>query len=333
MKNRLPYIAVTMGDAAGVGPELCLLLVTERRITDICVPVIFGDYSVLKDIVGEKELSFPVITYSDWCNGDIPQDRAILVDCEQLADSKVIPGKVSAECGQAAYVYINRAIDAALSGEVCAVVTAPIHKESFKLAGVNYPGHTEIFAERAGTGKTCMMLTSEKLTVSLVTTHIGYGDVVAALTSKRIFEVIELTVMAMEKMRQKKSPRIIVCALNPHAGEHGLFGNGEEEKIIIPAIERAKAVGINIDGPFPPDTAFVPSLMADVDAVVCMYHDQGLIPFKMAAFDSGVNITLGLKIVRTSVDHGTAFDIVRQNKVNPKSMFEAVGLGVKFGSL
>ena len=325
-------IAVTMGDPAGIGPELCLRLLQEKPILEKCSPVVFGDKTVMERVAEAVSIPFDseIIPLVEWLNGKRPSATGCLVDCNCLDGTLVQPGKISSTCGKASFSYINSAIDSALAGDVCAVVTAPIHKESFKLGGINFPGHTEIFAERASSGNTCMMLTSDKLTVSLVTTHIGYEQVAAALNSKRIYDVIELTDAAMYRMRDKK-PRISVCALNPHAGENGLFGKKEEERIISPAIESAREMGINVYGPLPPDTAFVPELLKTTDAVVCMYHDQGLIPFKMISFDKGVNVTLGLSIVRTSVDHGTAFNIAWQGIARPESLYEAVQLGCRLG--
>jgi 4-phospho-D-threonate 3-dehydrogenase / 4-phospho-D-erythronate 3-dehydrogenase len=173
-----------------------------------------------------------------------------------------------------------------------------------------------------------MMLTSEAITCSLVTVHVGYREVPALLTTDRILETIELTADAMERFRGRK-PRLLVCGLNPHAGEHGLFGEGEEERIIAPAIVAAKAKGIDVGGPLPPDTAFLPKYRKATDAYVCMYHDQGLIPLKALAFEDAVNVTLGLPIIRTSVDHGTAFDIAWQGKADPSSLFQAVRLAAK----
>ena len=327
--KKYDLIAVTMGDPAGIGPELCLRLLQEKAILEKCSPVVFGDKTVLERVAEAVSIPFDseIISLLEWLNGKRPSAIGCLVDCNCLDGALVQPGKIASACGKASFSYINSAIDAALAGQVCAVVTAPIHKEAFKLAGVDFPGHTEIFAERAGSGATCMMLTSDELTVSLVTTHIGYDQVASTINSNRILEVIKLTDDAMERIRGHK-PRISVCALNPHAGENGLFGQNEEEKIISPAIEAAIEDGVNVYGPLPPDTAFVPELLQTTDAVVCMYHDQGLIPFKMIAFDKGVNITLGLSIIRTSVDHGTAFDIAWQGIASPQSIYEAILLGI-----
>ncbi len=233
------------------------------------------------------------------------------------------PGQVDARCGDAAYRYVIGAIDAALAGEVDAVATAPLHKEALHAAGHDFPGHTEIFATRMHAEKSCMMLTSPEITCSLVTVHVGLGEVATLLTTERIREVIDLTAVAMRRLRGRE-PRLAVCGLNPHAGEGGIFGQREEERIIAPAVEAARATGLTIEGPLSPDTAFLPERRRRTDAYVCMYHDQGLIPLKALAFDSAINTTLGLPVVRTSVDHGTAFDIAWQGVANPSSLYEAV---------
>jgi 4-phospho-D-threonate 3-dehydrogenase / 4-phospho-D-erythronate 3-dehydrogenase len=208
------------------------------------------------------------------------------------------------------------------------VSTAPLNKEAMHAAGINFPGHTEIFAARTNAARSCMMQYSEEITCTFVTVHVGYREVPALLTKERILDVIELTAAALKRLRQR-DPQIVVCGLNPHAGEHGLFGDREEERIIIPAIEAARAQGIGIEGPLPPDTAFLPAKRKTTDAFVCMYHDQGHIPVKALAFDSAVNTTLGLPIIRTSVDHGTACDIAWQGKANPSSLFSAVRLALR----
>ena len=213
-------------------------------------------------------------------------------------------------------------------GRIDAIATAPLNKESLHAAGVPFPGHTEILASRTNAPRNCMMLTSEAITCSLVTVHVGYRDVPALLTTESIRDTIELTAEAMRRIRGR-APRLLVCGLNPHAGEHGLFGNGEEERIIAPAIEDARALGIDVRGPLPPDTAFLPKYRAACDAYVCMYHDQGLIPLKALAFEEAVNVTLGLPIVRTSVDHGTAFDIAWKGIADASSFVRAVKLATK----
>jgi 4-phospho-D-threonate 3-dehydrogenase / 4-phospho-D-erythronate 3-dehydrogenase len=195
-------------------------------------------------------------------------------------------------------------------------------------AGHKYPGHTELFAERMKAERSCMMQYSDAITCSFVTVHVGYHEVPRLLKPERILEVIELTAQALQRIRER-NPRLLVCGLNPHAGENGLFGEREEERFIVPAIEAARAKGLDVTGPVPPDTAFTPARRKEFDAVVCMYHDQGHIPVKMIAFDSAVNTTLGLPVIRTSVDHGTAFDIAWQGKASSSSLFSAVRLAAK----
>jgi 4-hydroxythreonine-4-phosphate dehydrogenase len=302
-----------MGDPAGIGPELCLRLLADAGTARLATPIVFGDAGVLRRVAERLALPF---------------DPRGMKDLGAIAAKDVIPGRVDARCGEAAYRYVIAAIDAALAGEVDAVATAPLHKEALHAAGYDFPGHTEIFATRMHAERSCMMLTAPEITCSLVTVHVGLGEVVGLLTTARIREVIELTADAMRRLRGR-APRLAVCGLNPHAGEGGLFGQREEERIIAPAVAAARAAGIDIEGPLPPDTAFLPTRRARTDAYVCMYHDQGLIPLKALAFDSAINTTLGLPIVRTSVDHGTAFDIAWQGVANPASLYEAVRLAAQ----
>jgi 4-hydroxythreonine-4-phosphate dehydrogenase len=327
-----PIIAITMGDPAGVGPELCLRALLEPSVQDECIPVVFGDADVLERVANACALSFlaHVVTLAEWIEDPRP-DAPTVVDCNAIDGATVVPGTVAQACGHAAYTYIETSIQAALRGEVGAVATAPIHKEALHLAGVPFPGHTEIFAALTDADRACMMLASDPITTSFVTTHIGIADVPTSIPQERILEVIELTADAMQRLRGT-SPHIAVCGLNPHAGEHGLFGREEEERFIEPAIAAARAQGLDVEGPLPPDAAFVQSKRDQVDAFVCMYHDQGHIPFKMLAFDTGVNITLGLSIIRTSVDHGTAFDIAWQGKASPTSLYQAVRWAARLAS-
>ena len=327
----LPPIAVTMGDPAGVGPEICLRLLADAQIARECVPVIFGDAGVLRRVAMETGLPFaaPVIP-----KDDCPKARASVrlpsvldLQCVSAA-ALVVPGKVSALCGEAAFGCVTAGIEAGLKGEVAAIVTAPLNKEALHAAGHKYPGQTEIFAERMRAGRSCMMQYSEAITCSFVTVHVGYAEVPALLRPDRILDVIELTATALRCIRGRE-PRLLVCGLNPHAGENGLFGAREEERCINPALDEARRRGFDVTGPVPPDTAFTPDRRKQFDAVVCMYHDQGHIPVKMIAFDSAVNTTLGLPVARTSVDHGTAFDIAWQGKANPGSLFSAVRLAAK----
>jgi 4-hydroxythreonine-4-phosphate dehydrogenase len=326
----LPRIAVTMGDPAGVGPELCLRLLRDERVRSLCVPIVFGDAGVLARVA--RQLGGPeperVIDETVWSRRGHTPDGPAVLHLGALDVDALRPGIVSAVCGAAAYRYFTFAIDEALAGRVDGIATAPLHKEALHAAGFPFPGHTEILATRTNAERSCMMLTAEAITCSLVTVHVGYREVPALLTVGRILDTIELTAAAMERMRGRK-PRLLVCGLNPHAGEHGLFGNREEERIIAPAVEAARAKGFDVAGPLPPDTAFLPKYRKTTDAYVCMYHDQGLIPLKALAFEDAVNVTLGLPIVRTSVDHGTAFDIAWQGKADVSSLVQAVTLAAK----
>jgi len=319
-----PVLGLTMGDPAGVGPELCVRALLESGELGECVPVVFGDESVVSRLskAGLRGPECRVVSLEEWerC-GAIAEP--MLVDCGAIAGDAFRPGEVSAECGKAAMAYIENAIRAAMDGRIAGVVTAPVHKEALNLAGVPYPGHTEIFTALTGARRSCMMLHSEVLTVSMATTHIGFAQVPGALSVGRILDVIELTAEAMEWVL-RRAPRLGVCGLNPHAGEHGLFGQREEERLVQPAVAQAQQKGILVEGPLPPDAAFTTYSRKRFDAVVTMYHDQGHIPFKMVAFDSGVNITLGLPIIRTSVDHGTAFDIAWKGRANSQSLFAAM---------
>ena len=306
-------IAVTMGDPAGVGPEVCLRLLADAEIARICTPVVFGDAAVLRACAEKTGLPFT---------------SQNVLDLGAITLGDFTPGTINAATGHAAFTYVNRAIDAALAGQVAAVTTGPLNKEAMHLAGHHFPGHTEIFAARTNAARSCMMQYSEEITCTFVTTHIGYREVPAHLTTERILEVIALSAAGLQRIRGR-APKIVVCGLNPHAGEHGLFGDREEERIIIPAIEAARALGHEIEGPLPPDTAFLPWRRKSTDVFVCMYHDQGHIPLKALAFDSAVNTTLGLPIIRTSVDHGTALDIAWQGKASASSLFAAIRLAAK----
>ena len=324
-----PRIAVTMGDPAGIGPEICLDLLTSEEISALCVPIVFGDRTVLEACAKATGKAPPAkyIGLEDLRNCE----SASVLDLQKISMDEFEPCKVSAEAGGAGYEYIMQSIRSVLAGDVDAVATAPIHKEALRMSGVEEPGHTEIFAKETGTERSCMMLTSDVLTCSFVTVHVGMCDVPDMINEERIRDVIDLTRKAMTRIRGKE-PKLIVCGLNPHAGEGGLFGRMEEENYIIPAIEWAKAEGANIEGPLPPDTAFLDWRREETDAVICMYHDQGHIPLKALAFDKAINVTLGLPIVRTSVDHGTAMNIAWQGKANPSSLFEAVRLATKLCS-
>lgn len=300
-------IALTLGDPAGIGPELCLQILAKNSKN----LQVFGSVALLRRVAKAANLPF-----SEKNIHDIP-----------LAEpEKIQPGKLSAAAGAHSFACLEKAVKATQIGDFSAVVTNPINKEAWHLAGLSYPGHTEYLVEKTASSRHAMMLTSDDITCSLVTTHLPLAHVPAALSLERILEVIRLTADAMQRLRGRA--RLLMPGLNPHAGEGGLFGD-EESRLLAPALAQARAEGIDIAGPLPADTAFVPSLRAKTDAYVCLYHDQGLIPLKTLAFDHAVNITLGLPIVRTSVDHGTAFDIAWQGKASARSLEEAIKLAQK----
>ncbi len=326
----LPRVAVTVGDPAGIGPEVCLRMLTDRTVLRQCVPILFGDANVLRRVASRCNLPLPpqTIQAEQWSRQHQNLTTPALLDLKAISADSVTPGVVSAATGRASYDYIMASIKAAMSGEVDAVATGPINKEALHQAGVPFPGHTEIFADQTNAETICMMLTCEQITCSFVTTHVGFRDVPGLLNQQRVLDVLRLSAEAMCRIRNRR-PKLTVCGLNPHAGEHGLFGDGEEETIIGPAIEQARAMGLSVVGPLPPDTAFLPQRRKETDCFVCMYHDQGHIPLKALAFDVAVNTTLGLPIIRTSVDHGTALDIAWQGNASAESLAQAVKLACR----
>lgn len=331
MPSVKPKIALTMGDPAGVGPEICLRALADVDLQDECQLIVFGDAALLDRCARVTGLAVPKLVVSVADSYESLAGPAV-VDLKRIDADSLVVGEISAASGRASFDYIEAAIAAALAGRVAAVTTAPINKEAFRRAGIHYPGHTEIFAERAASERWCMMQFSPEITCTFVTVHCGYAEVPKLLTMERVLETIELTAENLEIIHGRQ-PRLVVCGLNPHAGEHGLFGEREEERIIVPAIEEARRRGMIVEGPLPPDTAFLPTKRKVTDGFVCMYHDQGHIPLKALAFDSAVNTTLGLKVVRTSVDHGTAYDIAWQGTASCSSLFAAIRLAVRLVGL
>jgi 4-hydroxythreonine-4-phosphate dehydrogenase len=322
MKMSLPTIAITMGDAAGIGPEIIMKSLAHAELYQRCRPLVVGDAGRLAKagrIVG-VDLAVRCV--------DAPGDghyRPGSVDCIDLG---LIPprlpfGQLSALCGDAAFRFIERAVQLAVAGQVQAICTAPLSKEALHAGGHIYPGHTEILAHLTGTPEVSMMLTAPNLRVIHVTTHIGLIDAIERIepglverTIARAHETLLCAGIAQ--------PRIGVCGINPHAGENGLFGRGEEESKIVPAVRACTARGWKVDGPLPADTLFFRAARGDFDIVVAMYHDQGHGPVKVMGLEAGVNITVGLPVVRTSVDHGTAFDIAGTGKADERSLLEAI---------
>lgn len=323
----LKRIAITSGDPAGVGPELSLKICAANAASPMRHQLLlYGDAKIFQQVA--KLLALPLPRIETDLASVLASEESAILDFSSEGLDELQPGVVNAATGRAAFQYIDRAIQDAMDGKVDAIVTAPIHKEALNRAGVPYPGHTEMLADKTNADRHLMMLTSQEITCSLVTAHVGLDDVSKLLSIENVLEAIELSDTAMRRMRGR-DVRLIVCGLNPHAGEGGLFGCGEEEAVIRPAVEAAREKGIDVIGPLPADTAFTPSKRANTDCYVCMYHDQGLIPLKALAFDTAVNVTLGLPIVRTSVDHGTALDIAWQGKASMTSFEHAIELAVK----
>lgn len=319
-----------MGDPAGVGPELCLRLLADPAVLAACVPIVYGDVETLHRV--GKLLGLPVppvdIGIDVWPELVDGLTEPAILDFAHLDAAAIRPGHVDVAGGSASYLYVDAALADARSGKIHGFATAPIQKEAWAAAGVPFAGHTDLLARTCGVSRSAMMLTSEAITCTVVTAHVGLRDVPNLITSDKILDAIELTAEAMRLLRGRE-PRLVICGLNPHAGEAGLFGIGEEETIILPAIEQAAARGYLVEGPLPPDTAFVPDRRSTTDAYICMYHDQGLIPIKALAFDTAVNVTLGLPIVRTSPDHGTAYDRAWQGTASVSSFRAAVLLAAR----
>jgi 4-hydroxythreonine-4-phosphate dehydrogenase len=326
---RRPVLALTTGDPAGVGPEISVRAACEPAVCAAARLLLLGDACVLGPMAERFCPGVPVVVHSPAGVRTAPApDTAVIEIVDMAALAAPVPmGAPTAEGGAACYRYITEAIDMARRGAVDGVVTAPISKSALRKAGIDFPGHTEIFGEFTHTASYAMMMYSERLAVGLVTCHQSLASVPGALTTARIVEVGGLLHRAVARIRGA-APRMAVLGLNPHAGEDGLFGR-EEIDVVAPAVAALRAAGIDAHGPYPPDTAFTPHMLARHGAHLCLYHDQGLIPFKMMAFDEGVNVTMGLPFPRTSVDHGTAYDIAGQGVARIESLVEAILLGAR----
>jgi 4-hydroxythreonine-4-phosphate dehydrogenase len=310
-----PKIGITMGDPNGISPEIVVKAACSREVSEVCSPVIYGSREVLESaekLTGMK-LGCRIVDPSGFGSGDLK------------------PCRVDKKAGEASLSYIRDAVKAAIAGGIDAVVTAPISKESTHLAGSKFPGHTEMLKELTGADEAVMMFEGGSFRVVLVTIHTALKEVPKLITKESVLSVIKITHHALVNQFKIKDPKLVVCGLNPHAGESGAFGD-EEIVHIAPAVAEARKLGIGVTGPLPADTLFYYANQGKWDAVVAMYHDQGLIPFKMVAFNVGVNMTLGLPIIRTSPDHGTAFNIAWQGVADPSSMTAAVKLAARLAA-
>ncbi|WP_276356257.1 4-hydroxythreonine-4-phosphate dehydrogenase PdxA [Cohnella caldifontis] len=324
-----PIIGITMGDAAGVGPEIIVKALRTEEAYRSARPLVIGDAAILRRALGYAGVRAEIRPVSDPAEGTYEPGTIDVLDLALLpADLPV--GRISAEAGNAAFRYIEKAVALAKEGKIDAICTAPLNKEALHKGGHRYPGHTEILADLTGTNDYSMMLSAPKLKVIHLTTHVGLIEAIRRITPERTYKVIRL---ADDTLRRAgvRSPKIAVCGINPHAGENGLFGEGEEEEKLIPGIERARSEGIDVQGPLPADTLFFRAVRGDFDIVVACYHDQGHGPIKVLGLEAGVNITVGLNggIIRTSVDHGTAFDIAGTGKADEGSLMEAIRMAVE----
>ncbi|WP_372772562.1 4-hydroxythreonine-4-phosphate dehydrogenase PdxA [Mangrovibacterium sp.] len=337
MKKDNIILAITMGDPAGIGPEIAAKAFADPAVFEKCSPLLIGNVAVMEEAIKLtgvdlkinpiKEVNEAKLTFGTIDIYDIPADL-----------SKINHGKVSAEAGDLAFKAVRKAIELAMNGEVDGTVTGPIHKEAINLAGHHFSGHTEIYAHFTNTEKYTMLLADEKIKVTHVSTHVSLRQACDLVKKQRVFDVIRLTNDALKRVGIQ-NPRIGVAGLNPHAGDGGLFGTEETEEI-LPAINEAKQLGITVAGPYPPDTLFALANGGSFDGCVAMYHDQGHIPFKLVGFIwdekkqamksvKGVNITLGLPIIRTSVDHGTAFEIAGKGIASADALVFAIDYAIK----
>ena len=331
-------IGLTMGDPAGIGAEITVKALNSTKVYQKCIPVVIGDYVAIKDAIEfcHLKLKINIIEKPSEALGEY--GTIDLINLGYLEENGWEYKKPSKLCGDASFQYVVYAIELAKKKDIMAVITAPINKESINMAGHNYSGHTEIFADYTGTNKYAMLLASGNLRVIHVSTHVSLREACDRVKKDRVLEVIKL---ASEGLRLLgiENPVVGVSGLNPHCSENGLFG-WEEEKEIIPAIEEARKMGINVIGPEPPDTVFVKCMGGKYDIVVAMYHDQGHIPLKLSGFKlnpntntytnmSGINCTIGLPVIRASVDHGTAYGKAGEGRANEESMLDAIFAGIE----
>jgi len=333
-----PRVAITVGEPAGVGPEIALEGARRARTSGIARPVLIGDGRMLAQRARSANIVLPLVAYDP---ARVPADGAVEVNDVPLV-RPCVPGRLDAANGPQVVAIIDRAVDGALAGEFEAIVTAPVQKSTINAAGIAFTGHTEHLAARTGTPRVVMMLAGpmrrdassaqgSMLRVALVTTHLALADVPAAITFDAVLETLRIVASELRDRFGIAAPRILVTGLNPHAGEGGYLGR-EEIDVIAPALTAARASGLDVRGPHPADTLFQPRYLEDCDAVVAMYHDQGLPVLKFATFGHGVNVTLGLPIVRTSVDHGTALDLAAlpdvMRRIDTGSMHTAIDVAV-----
>ena len=312
-----------MGCPAGIGPEIIIRYYADRKDPDTIPSVVIGDIGILRKCIDELHLNLQCVNWEP--GSPVPDGVVPVLQHSSLDPQKLIWGQPDIHTARAMAGYIESAVNLVQEGTIQGIVTCPISKDALQKAGYAFPGHTEMLASLTGSAKYAMMLAGNRLKVTLVTIHCSLKEVPGLLSTEAIYELISTTHSALTVDFGIKKPRIAVAGLNPHGGENRLFGT-EEDQCIAPAVHLAQENGIDAAGPFPPDTVFFQAASGKYDVVVCMYHDQGLIPFKLLHFNDGVNVTLGLPIVRTSVDHGTAYDIAGKGIASHESLAEAVKL-------
>jgi 4-hydroxythreonine-4-phosphate dehydrogenase len=319
-----PVIGITMGDGAGIGPEVIVKALDRSEVYERCRPVVIGDAKILRRAASIVSSSAEIRCIKNVCEALFKTGMIDCIDLDLLPEDLPF-GQISAAAGDAAFQYIAKAVGLAQKHEIDAICTAPLNKEALHKGGHPYPGHTEILADLTGTTEYSMMLSTPKLKVIHLTTHVGLIRAIEMINPERTYSVVKLAHETLARAGCKR-PRIAVCGINPHAGENGLFGCGEEEEKLVPGIEKAQAEGIDVSGPYPADTLFYRAVRGDFDVVVACYHDQGHGPVKVLGIEAGVNITVGLKggLIRTSVDHGTAFDIAGKNLADERSIVAAI---------
>ncbi|MBC2608045.1 4-hydroxythreonine-4-phosphate dehydrogenase PdxA [Pelagicoccus albus] len=325
-----PILAITMGDAAGTGPEIIGKAFVEEKLSELCNPVIIGDFAVLQQALGYTKAPISLRSISSISEAKFEEGTLDVLDQKNIDLNKLRLGAVDPMCGQAAYEYVKVATELNLAGEVQGIVTCALNKEAMNKAGHHYDGHTGLLAELCERPGATMMLAAEKLRVSHVSTHVPLIEAIHRVRPERILKVVELTDEAIRRIGVEK-PHIAVAGLNPHAGENGLFGD-EEIKFITPAIREANKRGFHVSGPYPGDTVFFRANQGEFDATIAMYHDQGHVAAKMLGIWKGVNVTLGLPIIRTSVEHGTNFDLAGTGKSDPRSLIEAIKLAAQMSA-
>jgi 4-hydroxythreonine-4-phosphate dehydrogenase len=328
----LPIIGITMGDPTGIGPEIIVKALSMEEPFQACRPVVFGDREVLSRAIRIQNLSANLEVIDKIPKDEYFPEKIFLLALSRLEVASLDFGKPDRACGEAMVKYIEEAVKQVMKGELDAITTCPINKQAMNSAGYSFPGHTELLAHLAQSSPVAMMFLGSNWKIVLVTTHLPLKDISRWITANRILSTIRLTDEGMKKYFRVAHPKLAVLGLNPHCGEDGLLGE-EEKREILPAIAEAKSLGMDVEGPFPADSFFNLSGRTAFDAVISMYHDQGLIPIKMFGFREAVNFTLGLPFIRTSVDHGTAYDIAGKGLADPANLVKAISTAANLSKL